>query len=83
MKEPIAYQYDFVGAYDPTKKSVPFSSETFSVGVFQWLLKSTRKGLKKSAVVKRFRGPVSHPEEVHAAAQAYCDKMNSQNTKQV
>jgi len=74
-KTPIAYLWDYDGEYDPAKKP-PYYSTTFSVGVFQWLPKASKKGLKKSAVVKRIRGLVSNPQDVYDRAQAECDKRN-------
>lgn len=42
--------------------------ETFSYGVFEWLPKSSGKGLKKSAVKVRVSGPVSLEAAVEAKA---------------
>jgi hypothetical protein len=71
---PQPFEYDFDGACDPAKSN--FRSETFSLGIFQWIPKSSRRGLKRSAVIKRFRGPVHDAEKVRAAAQAFCDEKN-------
>jgi hypothetical protein len=76
-QHPIAFMWDYEGAYDPnSKKIVPFQSETFSVGIFQWVPRVSKKGLKKSAVVKRIRGRADKPENVYKRAQEECDKRN-------
>ncbi len=67
--------WDYDGAYDPNKPHA-FHSETFSVGVFQWVKRASGKGLKRTAVVKRIRGSVSNPEEVYSEAQKCCDQLN-------
>jgi len=57
-----AGKHDFSGSYAPRpgETSGPMSSfqqRTFSVGIFQWVLKSGGKGCKKSAVKVRVSGP--------------------------
>jgi hypothetical protein len=52
---PIVERHDFDGACAPGGKHAPkhVTYDTFSVGVFQWLWKSDRKSLKRSAVKVR------------------------------
>lgn len=70
--------WDYSGSCAPDVSR--FHSHTFSVGVFQWVSKSRGNGLKKTAVVKRFKGYSSNPNEVYTKAQEYCDKLNSRST---
>lgn len=51
-------------------------NETFSVGIFKWVLKSNGKGLKKSSVIFRVKGLCSSSGTVYEAAQEYCKKMD-------
>lgn len=73
MAEP--YQYDFDGSCMPGKRT--WNGETFSVGVFQWIPKSNGKGLKRSKVIKRFRGMVSNPQPVYDAAENLIAKLEN------
>ena len=45
---------------------------TFSVGIFEWLRKWDGKGLKRSAVKYRIRGPQSKADEIYARAKEVC-----------
>jgi hypothetical protein len=74
------YEWDFDGACDPNKHPEWSSASTFSVGCFQWIPRSSKKGLKRGRVEHRVRGFVSNPEEVYARARAYCAKMNATET---
>lgn len=47
---------------------VPASYETISVGIFEWVAKSSRKGTKRGKSKVRVRGYASHPEDVEAEA---------------
>ena len=51
-------------------------NHTFSVGIFKWLPKSTRKGLKRSAVIYRVRGYTEDPKSVYYRAESLCDEMD-------
>lgn len=51
--------------------------ETFSVGVFEWLPKSSGKGVKKGPVKVRLRGSMSDPDEVYAAARSVCAQLDA------
>ena len=65
--------WDWYGSGDPNLKQTRgfVHWETFSVGVFQWQPKGSRKGTKKGASIKRFNGPVSDPESVYEKARAF------------
>lgn len=76
MIKPKAYKHDFSGSCAP-RKSRSFGNAIFSVGIFQWLPKSSKKGLKKSAVKFRIKGSSSNPEKVYSQARIICDKMNN------
>jgi hypothetical protein len=69
-----AYQWDYEGHYDPARRQ-QFHSNTFSVGIFQWLPKKSG-GLKKGTVHKRIRGFTSQPQEVYDKAIAECNRLN-------
>ena len=45
---------------------------TFSVGIFQYLRKSGGKGLKRSEVKYRVKGPSSKADEIYARAKEVC-----------
>jgi hypothetical protein len=49
---------------------------TFSVGIFEWVLTSDGKGLKKTAVKYRIKGYSSNPEAVYARSDEVCDVMD-------
>lgn len=70
-----AYRHDFSGSCAPGK-SHAFMNVMFSVGIFQWLPKSSGKGLKKSAVKFRVRGSSNNPEKVYKKAKEICRIMN-------
>lgn len=71
-----AYKHDFSGSCSPHKNGGSMYG-TFSVGCFQWLPKSSRKGLKKSAVIFRVKGNSSNPDKVYAKAREICEKLDS------
>ena len=66
--------WDYDGSCVPRENSREWNIG-FSVGVFQWVAKSSGYGFKRSAAVKRFAGPVNDAESVYAKAEAYCRKM--------
>ena len=72
LTEPKAYDWDFAGACSPASNGT-YWSKTFSVGIFQWVPKSSGKGLKRSKVVKRIRGNVAAPEEVYREAREWIE----------
>ena len=81
MKEnPKAYDYDWAGACKPGGREA-FNSITFSVGVFQWLPKSSGKGLKRGKVIKRIKGYSAKPEEVYKQADQLCKEFDSHRAR--
>lgn len=70
------YKHDYSGSCAPGNTS-NFGNTIFSVGIFQWLPKSSGKGLKKSAVKFRIKGNVNNAESVYSQAKIICDKMNN------
>lgn len=77
MKQnPKAYEYDWDGACKPGGR-LHFNSITFSVGVFQWILKDSGKGLKRGPVIKRIKGYLAKPEEVYRQADQLCKELNA------
>ena len=68
------YMHDFDGSCAPVKGGVEWG--TFSVGIFQWIPKSSGKGLKRSAVKYRIRGRVSNAGSVYSRARTVCKKFD-------
>jgi len=50
---------------------------TFSVGIFEWILKSDGKGLKKTSAKVRVKGPVSREVEVYIKAKQICTELDA------
>lgn len=75
MKE--AYKHDYSGSCAPKPRRDYLAHHTFSVGIFQWLPKSSGKGLKKSAVKFRVKGNVNNAEAVYKMARGFCLIMNN------
>ena len=69
-----AYKHDYSGSCVPGKHYT--GQQTFSVGIFQWLPKSSGKGLKKSAVKFRIKGNVNNAENVYKRAKEFCKIMD-------
>ena len=74
---PIAGRHDFDGSCSPSKYVSHINHQTFSVGVFQWLLKTDKKSLKRSAVKVRVKGLVSDPEAVNARAREVAEQLDA------
>jgi len=72
VKKPKAGDWDFDGSCRPG--SGLMSCNTFSVGIFQWVAKSNKNGIKRSAVVKRIRGFTSNPQKVYSEAKNYINE---------
>lgn len=77
---PQPYEWDFAGSCAPGNSS-GWHHSTFSVGIFQWIPKNGGKGLKRSAVVRRVKGPSSDPEAVYAEARAICADKNKRRER--
>ena len=83
MKE--AYKHDYSGSCAPECNDAN-RWDTFSVGCFQWIPKTSGQGLKKSAVKFRVKGYVSNPEKVYQKAAEICEKLDNgwiPNTKSI
>ena len=61
-------KHDFDGSCAPFGREAFFGQKTFSVGIFQWLRKSSGKGLKRGPVKVRVSGYVSDADKVYARA---------------
>jgi len=68
-------KHDFSGACAP--ETSLFAHRTFSVGVFQWVLKASGKGLKKTKAKVRVFGVCSDPGAVYAEATRICALLDS------
>jgi hypothetical protein len=53
--------------------------ETFSVGIFQWMTKASRKDLKKSGAVTRVLGYTAEPDLVYKKAIEICARLNRES----
>lgn len=62
------------GAAGVLKNSV---QETFSVGIFEWVPKSSGKGCKRGAVKVRVKGPFGDPEKVYAKARTIAGELDA------
>ena len=54
-----------------------FAQDTFSVGIFQWVLKSSGKGCKRSAVKVRVKGSFDRPAGVYAKAREIANALDA------
>lgn len=76
--------WDYYGACDPAHSRSNYAGyrdvafETFSVAVFQWVAKDSRKGTKKGKTIKRFSGSVVFPQSVYADAIALIKQKEQQ-----
>lgn len=69
----VAGTWDFDGTCARGGSRCPYpGQQTFSVACFQWVAKTTGKGLKRSKSVKRFAGRIGQEPEVFAKAEAFC-----------
>jgi hypothetical protein len=62
----------FVGKHDYDKDNSLHTStwaKTFSVGIFQWVLKNNRKEMKRGKVLVRVSGPCSKSKQVFEMAE--------------
>lgn len=77
MKQP--FKHDYSGSCGPGSSfnMSAYTQETFSVGIFQWLPKSSKNGLKKSSVKVRVSGKVSDPDKVYAKAEEICKQLDA------
>ncbi len=67
------YRWDFsVDSRESVKDSV-----TFSVGIYQWIPKNGRNGLKKSKTI-RVTGYVADPTSLYAKAEELCALFNAE-----
>ena len=70
------YQWDFDGAYIPDAGPAWVGQVTFSIGIFQWVPRSSRKGLKRGKVQFRVKGLVSDPQAAILKADRICAERN-------
>jgi len=74
---PIIGDHGFSGSCAPGGGSEWIGrSHTFSYGIFEWVLKSSGKGFKKSAVKVRVSGPVSKEALVREHAEKIVKELN-------
>ena len=73
-KNRVAFQFDFDGACIPPAYGNSVF-RTFSVGIFQWVPKSSGKGLKRGKAIKRIRGSTANSREVLDRAEKMCSDL--------
>lgn len=78
---PKPYQWDFDGSCAPRENVHSTSWKTFSLGIFQWIPKSSGKGLKRGKVVRRVKGYCDVADEAYAKAQGIVDGLNKTEPK--
>lgn len=78
MSRKEEFKHDFSGSCAPYGIQVYANFSTFSVGIFQWLLRASGKGLKKSAVKYRVRGSVSNQKAVYKRAEEVCNELDEE-----
>jgi len=66
------YDYDKTPTFADTNWN-----KTFSVGIFQWELKSNKKALKKGKIIIRICGEVANKEQVFAKAAEIANQLNN------
>ncbi len=65
------------GACAPTRPH-DYSYRTFSVGIFQWVMKNLALGtVRKGSALVRVSGPTSNPEAVYAKARAIVAELDA------
>jgi len=69
------FMYDFDGSCAPGGVWGGLHG-TFSVGIFQWLPKSSNKGLKRSPVKYRVSGSTHKAETIYSRARVLCNEFN-------
>lgn len=69
-------KHDFDGGYMPGIERHNWN-QTFSVGVFQWVLKVSGNGIKRSAVKVRVRGQCHDAEKVYAKAREIAAELDA------
>lgn len=67
----LAGKHDWDGKYDPSKVEYPYL-DTFSVGIFRWVVKSSGNGVKRGKAICRVRGWRMHPQDVYSVATRLC-----------
>jgi hypothetical protein len=73
---PQPYEYDFDGACAPGQPGAYAHAVSFSLGIFQWIPRASKKGLKRGKVVRRIKGYLRNPEEALGRARAVCEELN-------
>lgn len=69
------WKYDWYGDCDPNGKNSYPHSDTFSVGVFQWIHGQT-KPMIRGPVRLRIKGNTTNSQPVYDAAEYWCDEMD-------
>lgn len=68
--------HEYSGSYRPINGIAPCNVQTFSVGIYELIPKSSGKGFKKSAVKVRVRGNVSDEKRVYVMAKNICKMLD-------
>lgn len=65
-------RHEFHGHFVPKEGRAGYGQLTFSVGIYEWVLKADGKGVKRGKVKARIYGWCSDPELVYAEARRCC-----------
>lgn len=74
--KPEDFEWDYDGACMPSNEKSDHNFRTFTLGIFQWIPKATKKGLKRSKVVSRVKGNSFDPDIAVKKAQQICAVLN-------
>lgn len=80
MTETIPYEgmWDFDGSCAPPENGeAKHHYETFTLGCFQWVCRSSGKKLKRGKVVYRIKGLTADPKPAYASARKWCGEKNA------
>ena len=73
-RKPSLGDWDFDGSW---VNATTFPHATASVGVFQWIARASKKGLKRGRSVIRFHSTFDDGEGIFARAEAFCREQES------
>lgn len=73
-KNPQLYDLDYDGHCCPSEHGDDTYCQTFSVGIFQWISKTSGNGMKRSRVLKRIHGETSLSSDVYKRAREWIEE---------
>lgn len=81
--DPVDAPRPFLWTYDrcSAEEMLTRGYETFSVGIFQWIPKASRKGCKRSNTI-RVQGYTAEPQRVFDKADQLCKRLNHEGIRE-